>query len=46
MSLKQSVLVYLHVKIGAGEGQAVDNPLYNNIIRSDSLEVDEHAFCI
>jgi hypothetical protein len=31
------------VKIGAGEGQAVDNPLYNDIIRSNSLEVYKHV---
>jgi hypothetical protein len=31
------------VKVGAGEEQAVDNPLYNDMIRSYSLEVDEHA---
>jgi hypothetical protein len=29
--------------VGAGEEQAVDNPPYNDIIRSDSLEIDEHA---
>jgi hypothetical protein len=29
--------------VGASEEQAVDNPPYNNIIRSDSLEVNKHA---
>jgi hypothetical protein len=33
----------MHVKIGVSEEQAVDNSLYNNIIRSDSLEVYKHA---
>jgi hypothetical protein len=36
----------IDVKVGAGEGQAVDNPPYNNIIRSDSLEVYKHASCM
>jgi hypothetical protein len=33
----------LLIKVGASEEQAVDNPPYNDMIRSDSLEADEHA---
>jgi hypothetical protein len=44
--LQHTLLIILNVKVSAGEGQAVDNPLYNNIIRSDSLKVDEHVSCI
>jgi hypothetical protein len=36
----------VYVKGVAGEGQAVDNPPYNDMIRSDSSAVYEYASCM